>query len=223
MTEAQLAAFEQCQGNTNYCHSYSVAATVNMLTKSSLSGDAVADMANAGWWLGKDTIFLPGQGGPPTQQVNQIEMIDWLAEGDGISLNLSAEAMKGTTSDLINLLGQPDKAVIVTIQWDKGDPTSGHAMVLAAYDETHVDRIGNIQPWGFINSADNPSGPHLFWMTNDEFQKVWGNWGELDIFDLWHQDVTFALGGNHRLSRSSRGLPHIWGHGIIGEKPRRLC
>jgi GntR family transcriptional repressor for pyruvate dehydrogenase complex len=25
------------------------------------------------------------------------------------------------------------------------------------------------------------------------------------------------------LSRSSRGLPHIWGHGIIGEKPRRLC
>jgi putative transposase len=25
------------------------------------------------------------------------------------------------------------------------------------------------------------------------------------------------------LSGSSRGLPHIWGHGIISEKPRRLC
>jgi RHS repeat-associated protein len=199
MTEAQLAAFKQCQGSTNYCHSYSVATTVNMLTKSSLQGDAVADMANAGWWLGKDTIFLPGQGGLPSQQVNQIEMINWLAERDGMSLNLSAEAMKGTTSDLINLLGQPDKAVIVTIQWDEGDPTSGHAMVLAAYDLTHVDWHGNVQPWGFINSADNTSVPHLFWMTNDEFQKVWGNWGELSVLGLCHQDVTFALGGNHNM------------------------
>jgi hypothetical protein len=172
MTEAQLAAFEQCQGNTNYCHSYSVATTVNMLTESSLSGDAVADMANVGWWLGKDTMFLPGQGAPPSQQVNQIEMINWLAERDGISLNLSAEAMKGTTSDLINLLGQPDKAVIVTIQWDKDDPTTGHAMVLAAYDLTHVDWRGNIQPWGFINSAGNTSNLRLDWMTDAEFQEV---------------------------------------------------
>ena len=27
----------------------------------------------------------------------------------------------------------------------------------------------------------------------------------------------------YRLSGSSRGIPHIWGYGIIGEKSRRLC
>jgi hypothetical protein len=172
-----------------------------MLTKSSLQGDAVADMANAGWWLGKDTIFLPGQGGPPSRQVNQIEMINWLAEGDGMSLNLSAEAMKGTTSDLINLLGQPNKAVIVTIQWDKGDPTSGHAMVLAAYDPTHADASGNVLPWGFINSASNTTDVYLDWRSDSEFLEIWGNWGEYDMLGLgiWHQDVTFLLGGNHNM------------------------
>jgi hypothetical protein len=60
----------------------------------------------------------------------------------------------------------------VTMQWDKGNPLSGHAMVLAAYDPNHVDPdLGIEKPWGFINSH----GAHatLKWFSDAEFQELW--------------------------------------------------
>jgi RHS repeat-associated protein len=194
MSESDLAKLEQDQLDTNYCHSYSVATAINMLTGSKLTGSSVAHMANIGFWLFQGTIFLPGSGGPPKNQVAQVEMLNWIAEINGMSPGLSAEAMHGTTDDLIAILGQSDKAAIVTIQKRKGDPRSAHAMVLAAYDPQKTDKYGTVKPWGFINSADGLQAPELFWMTDADFREQWGNWGK-----LWRIDVTFALGGNNNM------------------------
>ncbi len=49
---------------------------------------------------------------------------------------------------------------------------NAHAMVLAAYDPTHLDHAGNPAPWGFINSwADG--GSELYWMPDADFQQAW--------------------------------------------------
>ena len=57
--------------------------------------------------------------------------------------------------------------------------------------------------------------------ATDRQRRKWSiklsNWVRLITSPLPAFNLVFGLSG------SSRGLPHIWGQGIIGEKPRRLC
>ena len=54
----------------------------------------------------------------------------------------------------------------------------------------------------------------IFVCEADHISELWTLFGEWnDIFDI----------SIFRLSGSSRGIPHIWGYGIIGEKFWRLC
>jgi hypothetical protein len=148
---------------------------------------------NGCWIITHGSTILPGQGGPPNTQVEQIKMINWIAGVKGTSPGLSAQAMHGTTDDLLELPRHDDKLVIVTIQKQKGKPWTGHAMVLAAYDPGNA-RLGIDASWGFLDPAGPAYSPNLRWMTDAEFQEKWSNWAT-----LWRFDVSFALGGSHNM------------------------
>ena len=56
------------------------------------------------------------------------------------------------------------------LNWDVGDKSSGHGVVLAAYDPTQVDTQGESTPWGILNWWDeNPGG--ITWMAEDTFEE----------------------------------------------------
>lgn len=168
LTEAQLAAYQRRHGDTrNDCADYSVAAVLNMFQGGAVSGSDVARAGDLGNVLYGYRLW-PNGPTTPQQAANIFNAI-----ADRAALPLSATAVKPETSaDLVQYLQQPDTAVIVTIGWDDahvpdiarasdtgngargGAPLqiNAHAMVLAAYDPTHLDRNGNPAPWGFVNS-----------------------------------------------------------------------
>lgn len=191
-TEAELAALQQRQPDgRNDCADYSIAASLNLLFGGSVRGNDVAAAADQVPWL------LPGRGlrmweNGPTTPAQQANIVNGVARQG--QLPLSAVATKATTDELVQYLGQPNTAVIVTIGWDDAhvpqiartsqDGTSAgggaplqlnaHAMVLAAHDPTHLDHAGNPAPWGFVNSwADG--GSELYWMPDADFQQAWGH------------------------------------------------
>ncbi len=184
MSEGQLAAYEQYQGNYNSYAAYSAAAAINLLTGSTLSGKAVSDLANKGnsfWAIRPDipnTRTFRNQYITPRQQAKLINRINDLAADSGAPIpRFSAEATKGSIRDLRQLLAEPDKAVIVTVRWEVDHPTSGHAIVLGAYNPTNTEN-GVVKPWGFLNWWDDPASGRpnttLTWMTDKELRNKWG-------------------------------------------------
>ena len=189
MTEAQLAALQQNQGQRNDCAEYSIAAALNMLSGGAVKGSDVAAAADQILdirpWFG---LRMWENGATAPQQ--QANIVNGIARQGALSL--SATAVHATTADLINYLQQPDTAVIVTIGWDDahipqiarmsdagtsagpGDkiPFAAHAMLLAAYDPNHVDHSGNPAPWGFVNSRAD-GGTEIYWMPDADFQRAW--------------------------------------------------
>jgi hypothetical protein len=154
---------------------------VNALGEGNVTKDRIVALAD-GLWPTHGTRILPGQGVTPNQQVTMFELINHLGNMGFSEFGepLSAYAARGTTQDLRDFLEDPNTAVIVTIQWHQGDLTSGHAMVLAAYDPAHQEDDGDTipYPWGFLNPAKPDSG--LEWFTTADFQKMWGYWGTQD-------------------------------------------
>ncbi len=190
LTEAQLAAFQQAQGaGRNDCADYSVAAVLNMFQGGAVQGSDVARAADLGSLLYGYRLWPNG----PTTPEQAANIINAIADRGG--LPVSATAVKPqTTAELVQYLQQPGTAVIVTIGWGDanvpdiartsdtansagGGATLGinaHAMVLAAYDPTHLDRNGNPAPWGFVNSWAN-GGTEIFWMSDADFQQAWSH------------------------------------------------
>jgi hypothetical protein len=191
-SEAELAALQQRQPDgRNDCADYSIAASLNLLFGGSVRGSDVAAAAD------QVPRLLPGQGlrmweNGPTTPAQQANIVNGVARQG--QLPLSAVATKATTDELVQYLGQPNTAVIVTIGWDDahvpqialtsqhatsaagGAPLqlNAHAMVLAAHDPTHLDHARNPAPWGFINSwADG--GSEIYWMPDADFQQAWGH------------------------------------------------
>jgi hypothetical protein len=188
LTEAQLAAFQQRQGTgRNDCADYSIAAVFNMFQGGAVQGSDVARAADLGNVLYGYRLWPNG----PTTPGQTANIINTIADRAG--LPVSATALRATTTaDLVGYLQQPDTAVVVTIGWDDahvpqiartadlatsagGGATlqiNAHAMVLAAYDPSHVDHGGNPAPWGFVNSwADG--GTEIYWMPDADFQRAW--------------------------------------------------
>lgn len=187
LTEAQLAAYQQDQGDRNDCGEFAIAAALNLLYGGSVLGCDVAAAADQVWFP------LPSKGlrmwpdGPTTPQ-QQANIVNGIARQGGLSL--SATATKATTADLIKYLEQPDTAVVVTIGWDdtnipqiartsdahtqavSAGPINGHAMLLVAHDPTHLDFNGNPAPWGFVNSWEN-GGTEIYWAPDTDFNQAW--------------------------------------------------
>jgi hypothetical protein len=104
-----------------------------------------------------------------------VNTVDDFAQSNNAPVpEVHAEATTGTPEELITMLGNGNQVAVITMQWDSNWPDflSGHAMVLAAYDPTHLDAQGNPEPWGFINSHGTDA--NLFWMSDSGFQEQWG-------------------------------------------------
>jgi hypothetical protein len=190
LTEAQLAAFQRRQGDTrNDCADYSVAAALNMFQGGAVQGSDVARAGDLGTVLYGYRLWPNG----PTTPQQAANLVNAIADRAG--LPLEATAVKPQTSaDLVRYLQQPDTAVIVTIGWDDahvpdiarasdtGNSAQGgaalqinaHAMVLAAYDPSHLDRNGSPAPWGFVNSWAN-GGSEIYWIPDADFQQAWSH------------------------------------------------
>jgi hypothetical protein len=190
LAEAQLAAFQQKQGaGRNDCADYSVAAVFNMLQGGAVQGSDVARAADLGSLLYGYRLWPNG----PTTPAQAANIINAIVDRAGLPLSASA-VRPDTSADLVQYLQQPGTAVIVTIGWDDanvpdiartsdtangagGGATLGinaHAMVLAAYDPTHLDRNGNPAPWGFVNSWAS-GGTEIYWMPDADFQQAWSH------------------------------------------------
>jgi len=187
LTEAQLAAYQQDQGDRNDCAEFSIAAALNLLYGGSVLGRDVAAAANQVWDPLPSKALRMWPGGPTTPQ-QQANIINGIARQGGLSL--SATATKATTADLIQYLEQPKTAVVVTIGWDNttvpqiartsdingqsssGGPINAHAMLLVAHDPTHLDFNGNPAQWGFVNSWEN-GGTEIYWVPDTDFNQAW--------------------------------------------------
>jgi len=196
LNEAQLAELQQYQGQNNDCGEYSIAAALNILYGSNIQGCDVAAAADQVWWPLPWTGLRMWPDGPTTPK-QQANIANGIARQGGLSL--SATAIKGTTADLVQLLEEPNTAVILTIGWDNtnvpqiarnsvdGSEARGggflginaHAMLLVAYDPSHMDG-GNppkSAPWGFVNSWVDGSDPNtpkeIYWMPEADLNQAW--------------------------------------------------
>ena len=175
MNEEELTQYQTDQGQTNNCGAYASTTAYNMLTGSGIDGSDMAELANLLWYTLSGTRTFPGQAILPNQQARLVNTVDDFAQSNNASVpEVNAEATKGTTEQLMDMLGDSNQVAVITMQWDSKWPDflSGHAMVLAAYDPTHYsDDVST--PWGFINSHGSQS--ELYWMSDSDFQEQWGN------------------------------------------------
>jgi hypothetical protein len=183
MTEAKLAKFQHAQvGNT--CTLNCITSAIRLLTGRLISPLDLADELDALPFFHR----LPYRGwrNGPVAPVQQVNLIRKLANDLGLPFKVSRSSLKPDI--LINHISQPGTVVMVTIGlWKNNAPdlTIGdgmvsyapanltwHTIIAAAFDPLHIDRAGQIKPWGFINSWVN-GGDQLFWMTDSDFMRSW--------------------------------------------------
>ncbi len=186
MTEANLAKFQNAQeGNT--CTLHCITSAIRLLTGKLISPLDLADELDALPFFRR----LPYRGwrDGPVAPIQQANLMRKLAHDLGLPLSFRRSNLKADI--LINYISQPGKVVMVTIGWGNnnapaltlGDGTASyapanltwHTIIAAAYDPLHIDRAGQIKPWGFINSWVN-GGEQLFWMTDADFMRSWSFW-----------------------------------------------
>jgi hypothetical protein len=184
MVEKSLAQYQHNQvGNT--CTLHCISAAIRILTGRIIPAEDLADEIDAlpfftrlpyRWW--RDGPVSPSQ---------QVAIIRKLAKE--LNLPLSVRLAHPKPDDLITLIRQPDTVVQVTIGWMKGNAPSitlgdgnisyadnthinWHTMIAASHEPTHRDIIGQIKPWGFVNSWVN-QGDYLFWISDADFIRSW--------------------------------------------------
>ena len=183
LSDAELAGYQTLQQG-NDCSMHAIAAAIGMLTGKHYDGHALARLADKLWLRGRFYRLWPGWAVTPRMQTG---FVNYLARA--LALPLQARLMHLSPELLRNLPHDENRAVIVSIYWWKGqsaaiflgnsttnynylERTGAHAMVLAAYDESHYLADGRQAPWGFINSWTQ-GGEALFWMTDLEFRRSW--------------------------------------------------
>jgi hypothetical protein len=184
LSEKSLAQYQHNQiGNT--CALHCICTAIQILTGRTISAEDLAEEIDAlpfltrlpyRWW--KDGPVSPSQ---------QVTLIRRLAKE--LNLPLSARLTHPKPNDLIALIRETATVALVTIGWMKGNAPSitlgdgnisyadntrinWHTMVPAAYDPTHRDIIGQVKPWGFVNSWVN-QGDYLFWISDADFISSW--------------------------------------------------
>jgi hypothetical protein len=187
--ESDLAVWQQKQSGNN-CSFHAVCTALNMLMDSDLDGNKIASSVRNHWFPHSifRYLYYPWAGMHPHQQRNLIKSL-----ANRYSLPITAKVTHSTYQGLIEYLRKPDHVVLINIAWFwkaapiyhgpqltagkiKPQLLSGHAMLLAAYDDAHQDRGGHIRPWGFINSWSNGKdlkNKWLYWMDDASFHKAW--------------------------------------------------
>ncbi len=192
--ENQLASFQQNQGNTNHCAKYAAAAALNMLYGTSLTGNSLVDWVNGRSLKGTPlyTIFGNNNGSFVFQAANLIRRLGQLN-----GLVPEVRSRRGTLRTLKENLQHGNSLSIVSVTYfQNNEPVialgkntfsslgvtrgvGGHLMILGAYDSQHRNTEGMPVPWGFLCSW--PRKDHLYWMSENDFQR---SWGRLSFFNL---------------------------------------
>ena len=164
LTETQLVnKYQQDQGRTGYCASYAISTGLNMLYGTRTTGSDVVDAFDNGlipnWptfsWLPDGSAVLPYQQAAIVDTYSQTI----LGQSDHLPI---AETRNLSTADTIRTLSNPNQVVLFTYNTQTGHPTSGHVVVLAAYNPS--------RGFGFLNSGYGRNDRTLTWMHIGEFQ-----------------------------------------------------
>jgi hypothetical protein len=184
----QLASVQQAQGLTNNCALYTITSLLNLQLGSQLDGAALAEQINAGW-LPKPFVYrvAPNWATTPRQAQRVLYM---LARRETFRLQTQLR----TTRDayLRDILAYSRNTYpIVTLWWLRNGPKmlshrnereiykqpvkgpGAHTMLLAAYDSSHTNQIGQPYPWGFVNSWADESYTDIFWMDEATWQRLY--------------------------------------------------
>ena len=169
MTETDLVTqYQQHQGTTNHCASYSISTALNMLYGTNTTGQDVidtftnSDLILPSWvrysWL------LDGGAVLPSQQERIVNDLSSMILGQIDNLP-TAETKTLTAQEMIEVIMNPNKVAVFTYNTTEGKISTRHAVVLAAYD---LER-----GFGFLNSgADrDPLKPNeLTWKSLEEME-----------------------------------------------------
>jgi hypothetical protein len=184
MAEKSLSEYQHNQiGNT--CALHCICTAIQILAGRTISAQDLAEEIDALPFLNRLPYRWWKDG--PVSPIQQVTLIRKLAEE--LNVPLSARLAYPKPNELIALIREPATVALVTIGWLKGNApaiTLGdgntsyadnsrinwHTMVPAAYDPTHRDIIGQVKPWGFINSWVN-GGDKLFWISDTDFISSW--------------------------------------------------
>jgi len=184
----ELLRFQQNQGNTNYCASYAISTALNLLFRDKnlhTTGDEIVQAIRKHqsliydpWWLyvtGKSpypsySLLPDGSAVPPFMQVAVLkELAPKVLRAHGLSDPLKVEMRPMTPEALIEALRSPNRVVLFSYNYRWLDPTSGHVMVLVAYDPE--------KGFGFLNSGAERPEPtedpkaNLTWKKPEEIQR----------------------------------------------------
>jgi len=193
-TESQLAAYQQDQGSTNHCAKFAAASALNLLYGASLDGNSLVKWLSDRFFKGtlRYTIFGNNNGSFIFQTTNLVRRL-----GQQNGLFPIVQSRIGKTDTLKDIIKDGSSLAIVSVTYLQdqepviayGEKTTtalgnarwvgGHVMILAAYDPGHRNEEGTLSPWGFLSSW--PGKDHLYWMTEDDFQK---SWGKLSLYNM---------------------------------------
>jgi hypothetical protein len=194
LSEAQLAAYQQDQGNTNHCAKFASASAINLLRGSSLLGSSLVS------WLetrlmrgsGRYTIFGNHNGSLVFQTANLVRRL-----GNMNNIPLQVRIKKGQEQDLLDALQDGGVVALVSVTYFQGEEplisrgqstastlaparwVGGHIMIPGIYDPAHHNLEGVSTPWGFLSSWN--SKDQLYWMSAEAFRRTWGR---LSFFNM---------------------------------------
>jgi len=168
--------YQQQQGDTNFCASYAIATALNMLYGANIKGNDVANL------ISKSNIINPlfSYNSPQTWS----PVYSWLPSGGAVmpyqqvlivntlsgdilkqQKNLpTAEVKDLQPAQLIEMIRNPNRAVLMTYDVQYGNIFSGHVVVLASYDPD--------KGFGFINSGAEALQNDLTWKEEGELKKI---------------------------------------------------
>jgi len=193
-TENQLAAYQQDQGNTNHCAKFAAASALNMLYGSSLDGISFVEWLSGRFLSGtlRYTIFGNNNGSFVFQTANLVRILGKqnglfpiVLSKIGQSETLKDFIKDGSSLTIVSVTYLQDQEPVIaygertTTSLGKTRWVGGHVMILAAYDPGHRNDEETLTPWGFLSSW--PGKDHLYWMTEDDFQK---SWGRFSLFNM---------------------------------------
>lgn len=193
-SEAQLAAYQQDQGQSNHCAKYAAASALNLLYGTALSGASLVSWVNSRILrgTGRYTILGNHNGSLVYQTAN---LLREMARQHGLQPLIRTGF--GTGPDLKSRLADGSRLTLVSVTYFQGEepriargssPESslggsqglgGHLMILGAYDPDHRNRAGEATPWGFLSSW--ASRDKLYWMEEGDFHRTWG---KLSFFNM---------------------------------------
>ena len=193
-TEKQLAFYQQNQGSTNHCGKYAAASALNLLYGTSLAGDSLVNWVNERPLKGTPlyTIFGNNNGSFVFQAANLIRKLGQLnglvpevRSRRGRFQTLKENLLQGNSLSMVSVTYFQNNEPIIALGKNTSSSlgvtrvVGGHLMILGAYDPQHRNSEGFPAPWGFLSSW--PSKDHLYWMSENDFQR---SWGRLSLFNM---------------------------------------